>query len=152
MTLYITPINRRTRRAWERPYQEENWAETEYEVFVPVNVKAGPDEYLITALVPGVKAEDLSIQVLNETVTLQGVIADQSGPKDHVADSNSADGDGQEDYLVRECPTGRFFRVIRLPEPLDSGKAIADLTDGVLTLRVPKAEEARPRTIKVKAK
>ncbi len=146
MTLYITPINHRTRRMWERPYQEENWAETEYEVFVPVNVKAGADEYLITALVPGVKAEDLSIQVLNETVTLQGVI------KDHVADSDSADGDGKEGYLVRECPTGRFYRVIRLPEPLDSGKALADLTDGVLSLRVPKAEEARPRTIKVKAK
>ncbi len=141
MTLYITPINRRNRRVWERPYQEENWAETEYEVFVPVNVKAGTDEYLITALVPGVKAEDLSIQVLNETVTLQGTIKDQA-----------ADGDGKEDYLLRECPTGRFFRVIRLPEPLDSGKALADLTDGVLTLQVPKAEEARPRTIKVKAK
>ncbi len=141
MTLYITPINRRNRRVWERPYQEESWAETEYEVFVPVNVKAGADEYLITALVPGVKAEDLSIQVLNETVTLQGTIKDQA-----------VDGDGKEDYLLRECPTGRFFRVIRLPEPLDSGKALADLTDGVLTLQVPKAEEARPRTIKVKAK
>jgi HSP20 family molecular chaperone IbpA len=39
--------------------------------------------------------------------------------------------------------------MIRLPEPLDSGKAVAELTDGLLTLRVPKAEEARPRTIKV---
>ncbi len=141
MTLYITPINRMRRRLWERPYQEADWAETEYDVFVPVNVKAGADEYLVTALLPGVKTEDLSIQVLNETVTLQGAIKDQAG-----------ESDGKENYLVQECPTGRFYRVIRLPEPLDSGKAIADLTDGVLTLRVPKAEEARPRTIKVKAK
>ena len=138
MTLYVTPISRLRRRMWERPYEEENWTETEFDVFVPVNVKAGAEEYTITALLPGVKADDLSIQVVNETVTLQGEIKDASEEKDN--------------FLVRECPTGRFYRIIRLPEPLDSGKALADLTDGLLTLRVPKAEEARPRTIKVKTK
>ncbi len=138
MAMYITPLNRMRRRMWERPYQEEQWAEAECDVFVPVNVKAGADEFIITALLPGVKAEDLSIQVVNETVTLQGNLKETA--------------DEKENYLLRECPTGRFYRMIRLPEPLDSGKAAADLTDGVLTLRVPKAEEARPRTIKVKTK
>ena len=125
MTLYVTPISRLRRRMWERPYEEENWTETEFDVFVPVNVKAGAEEYTITALLPGVKADDLSIQVVNETVTLQGEIKDASEEKDN--------------FLVRECPTGRFYRIIRLPEPLDSGKALADLTDGLLTLRVPKS-------------
>jgi HSP20 family protein len=138
MTLYGTPFNRTRRRSWERPYQEETWTEPECDVFVPVNVKAGEDEYVISALLPGVKAEDLSIQVVGETVTLQGTI--------------KGTGEEKENYLVRECPTGRFYRMIRLPEPLDSGKSSADLTDGFLTLRVPKAEEARPRTIKVNAK
>jgi HSP20 family protein len=138
MSLYTTPFTRMRRRMWERPYQEESWTEPECDVFVPVNVKAGTDEYVISALLPGVKAEDLSIQVVNETVTLQGTIKDASEEK--------------ENYLVRECPTGRFYRIIRLSEPLDSGKASADLTDGLLTLHVPKAEEARPRTIKVQAK
>lgn len=138
MALYITPYNRLRRRMWERPYVKETWTEPEYDVFVPVNVKAGADEYVITALLPGVKAEDLSIQVVNETVTLQGTI--------------KGIGEEEDNYLVRECPTGKFFRTFSLPEPLDSGKAFADLSDGVLTLRVPKAEEARPRTIKVTAK
>src|SRR6266545_4296255 len=105
MTLYFTPGNRLRRRLWVRPYRDENWNEEDYDVFVPVNVKAGADEFVISALLPGVKAEDLSIQVLNETVTLQGVIKDESDEKDN--------------YLVRERPSGRFYRVIRLPEPLD---------------------------------
>jgi len=138
MTLYTTPYNRLRRRMWERPYQGESWTEPECDVFVPVNVRAGAEEYVITALLPGVKAEDLSIQVVNETVTLQGEIKGAVEEK--------------ENYLVRECPTGKFYRMVRLPEPLDSGKAVADLTDGLLTLHVPKAEEARPRTIKVTAK
>lgn len=137
MAMYVTPLNRMRRRMWERPYQEEQWPEAECDVFVPVNVKAGSDDFIITALLPGVKAEDLSIQVVNETVILQGDIKPAADEKDN--------------YLLRECPAGRFYRMIRLPEPLDSGKASADLTDGILTLRVPKAEEARPRTIKVKA-
>ncbi len=140
MTLYTTPYNRLRRRMWERPFQGESWAEPECDVFVPVNVKANAEAYVITALLPGVKAEDLAIQVVNETVTIQGAIKE------------AGEGEEKENYLVRECPTGKFYRMIRLPEPLDSGKAEADLTDGLLTLRVPKAEEARPRTIKVTAK
>jgi HSP20 family protein len=136
MTYYVTPFERTIRRRWVRPGRGEATTDESYDVLVPVNVRGEEDAYVITALVPGAKVEDLSIQVLNETVTLQGEI---KGPKD------------EEEYLVRECPTGRFYRTIRLPVPLDSGKAQADLSDGVLTLRVPKAEAARPRTIKVQA-
>jgi HSP20 family protein len=138
MTFYVTPYRHAVRR-WARPYREENWNnEVESEVFVPVNVKSDGDDFVISALLPGVKAEDLSIQVVNETVTIQGEIPGEV-----------EDGEAQK-YLVQEQPAGKFYRVIRLPEPLDTGKAEADLTDGVLKLRVPKAEEARPRTIKVK--
>jgi HSP20 family protein len=136
MNVYFTPSRRLTRRAYARPYREENeWAEVEYDVFVPVNVKAEAEDFVITALLPGVHADDLSIQVINETVTIQGEIKDLA-----------QEGDS---FLVRECPVGKFYRVIRLPEALDSAKASADLTDGMLTLRVPKAIEARPKTIKV---
>ena len=141
MTLYITPFGRVIRhRGWTRPEaaQAADWTETHSDVFVPVNVKANEDDFVITALLPGVKAEDLSIQVINETVTLQGEI--------------KAAGEENETYLLCESPTGRFYRSLNLPVALDSTKASADLSDGVLTLRVPKAEEARPRTIKVQAK
>jgi HSP20 family protein len=136
MALYVTPRAHLVRsRAWPRAYREEDLPEAESDVYVPVNVKVEDADFVITALLPGVKADDLSIQVLNETVTIQGELKDEA-----------KEGDA---YLVRECPTGRFYRVIRLPEQLDTSKASADLTDGLLTLRVPKAEEARPRTIKI---
>jgi HSP20 family protein len=139
MTFYVTPMGRvaRRRATPTRVYRDDNWNELDYDVFVPVNVKVENEEYVITALLPGIKAEELSLQVLNDTVTLQGEFKTQ-------------EQEG-EDYLVREVPTGRFYRVIRLPEKVDSDKANADLTDGLLTLRVPKAEEARPKTIKVAA-
>lgn len=137
MAFYVTPRGRLVHnRNWPQSYREENMTEVECDVYVPVNVKVEDDDFIISALMPGVKAEDLSIQILNETVTIQGELKDQS-----------KEG---ETYLVRECPAGRFYRVIRLPEQLDSNKASADLSDGLLTLRVPKVEEARPKTIQVK--
>lgn len=137
MAFYVTPRGRLVRsRNWAQAYREDNPTEVECDVYVPVNVKVEDDDFIISALMPGVKADDLSIQILNETVTIQGELKDQA-----------KEG---ETYLVRECPAGRFYRVIRLPEQLDSNKASADLSDGMLTLRVPKVEEARPKTIQVK--
>jgi HSP20 family protein len=52
---------------------------------------------------------------------------------------------------MRELPAGRFSRVITLPTALDAAKAEANIKDGVLILRVPKAEAHRPKTIKVTA-
>lgn len=134
MAFYITPFTRVSRR-WARPYRAENDVENEVDVFVPVNVRADGDDFVISALIPGVKADKLSIQVVNETVTIEGEI-----PAETAEDAR---------YLLQERPSGKFYRVIRLAQPLDPGKAEADLSDGVLTLRVPKAEEARPRTIKI---
>lgn len=136
MSLYVTPFTRRSRRAWSQPYRDDNWVEVEYDVFVPVNVQSEDDDFIITALLPGVKAEDLNLQILNETVTIQGEFA--APEKD-------------QRFMVREIPSGKFYRLVRLPAQLDSAKAEADLTNGVLTLRVPKAETARPRMIKVSA-
>jgi len=65
------------------------------------------------------------------------------------------------EYLMRELPHGSFSRSLRLPAlqaqaglpaPVDAEKAEAKITDGVLTLRLPKAESARPKTIRVAAK
>jgi len=102
-----------------------------------VDVKAEDDTFVISALLPGIKAEDLNIQVVNESVTISGEFKNDRDP-----DAN---------YLLAERPAGRFTRTITLPMPLNSGKAEADLTNGVLTLRVPKAEEAKPKSIRSSA-
>lgn len=145
MALIITPFGRAVpRRAWARRIsdyspaveRDEEYAEPACDVIVPVNVKGGDEAYIITAILPGVKAEDVTIQVVEETVTIQGELKA---------------AEEKEAFLLREVPTGRFYRAIRLPDALDANQAEADLTDGILTLRVPKAETARPRTIKVHA-
>jgi len=136
MTYYITPFARR-RRMLERMMDPE-WPNYEPEVIVPVDVKAEADDYIITALIPGVKAEDLNIQVVNETVSIQGELHN--------------DREEGASYLLEERPAGKFCRTVTLPEPMNSTKAEASLKDGILVLRVPKAEEAKPKSIKVSYK
>jgi HSP20 family protein len=125
------------RRPWARRWMDQEEHEQYCDVFIPVDVKAEDDAYVLTAMIPGVSAEDLNIQVVNETVTIQGEI-------------KSAEDKG--DYLLRERPTGHFSRVLTLPDELDAAKADADVSNGVLTLRIPKAEDAKPKSIKVVAK
>lgn len=137
MTLYITPSGRIiNRNNLSRPYRTEPQSTSEVDVYVPINVTAESDQYIITAMVPGVKAEDLMIQVHNETLTIQGELRQEEQKED-------------EKFLLRELPKGRFYRTIRLPEKLDSSKAVADLNHGMLTLRLTRAEDLRPKTIKV---
>lgn len=137
MTVYFTQTPHMVRRPWARRWMEQEEHEQCCDVFIPVDVKAEDDAYVLTAMIPGVSAEDLNIQVVNETVTIQGEI-------------KSAEDKG--DYLLRERPTGNFSRVLTLPDELDAAKADADVTNGVLTLRIPKAEDAKPKSIKVVAK
>ncbi len=136
MSLYVrTPMSQLAARrmAWNRAM--EQWAEAEPRVFFPIDIHSEGDDYIITALLPGVKAEDLKVQAINDTITLQGEF------KKHEDENVTT--------LRCEIPTGRFFREITLPDPLDTGKVEAHLKDGVLSLRVPKAEQAKPKSIKI---
>jgi HSP20 family protein len=110
----------------------------ESEVYFPINFKAEPDFFEIIALLPGIKPEELDIKFVNETVSLQGEFKNGN--------------DEEAEYLAHELPSGRFSRVLTLPVTLDASKAEAKMEDGVLTLRVPKAEEAKPKVIKVSSK
>ena len=130
MTYYITPA----------PVRMRQWAPArvsapDYDFRLAVDVREEPDAYILSAIVPGLKADDLSIQILEDVVTIEGTFA---------ADEN--------DYLLRELPQGKFHRSLRLPVELDAEKAEAKIKDGLLTLRVPKAESAKPKTIKVNIK
>lgn len=140
MTLYVSPRRRlaHIRQAMEQMFDEGmNDTPAEREMLLAVDVCANDEAYDIRALVPGLDAEDLEIEVLNNTVTIRGEFK-----------SNH-----QEDikYLVCELPSGGFSRSLTLPTALDAGKTEAAIKNGVLTLHVPKAEAHRPKTIKVKA-
>ena len=100
-----------------------------------INVREEDDAYVLSALVPGLQADELNIQVLEDVVRIEG---------EYKADESS--------YLVRELPQGAFTRTLRLPAPIDAEHVEADITNGVLTLKLPKAESARPKQIKIKSR
>ena len=131
MTYFIAP----------NPYQiAQRWArmagyEPSRDLSLAVDVREEEDAYILNALVPGLKADDLNVQVLEDVVTISGEFKDD-----------------ESEYLMRELPYGSFSRTLRLPVTLDAGKTEAKITDGVLTLRLAKAESARPKTIKVAVK
>jgi HSP20 family protein len=103
-----------------------------------VDVKDEGESYFVSAMVPGLKVEDLEITVVDDVVTIKGEF--------------KADSEEEAKYLVQERPAGHFARSIRLPNSLASEKAEAHLENGILTLRIPKAEEAKPKKINVIAK
>ena len=139
MTIYISPYRRMAamREAMNRMFEDSivDPASHEREMMLAVDVMADDEAYDIVALVPGLEAEDVSIEVLNNTVTLRGEF------KNTAKEENS--------YLVDELPVGRFSRVVTLPTALDPAKAEASVKNGILRLHVPKAEAHRPKTIKV---
>ena len=133
MTYFIAPSPYRMARRWAQMAQAQY--EAEHDFTLAVDVREEEDAYILNALVPGLKADDLNVQVLENVVTLEGEFkADES------------------EYLLRELPHGSFRRTLTMPATLDSAKAEAKISDGVLTLRLPKAESARPKTIKVAVK
>lgn len=131
MSHYIKPYSRYHRKPVYR------WNNVESDIHVPLDVIAEDDTYVIEMIVPGLEPEDVEIEIVEKSIIIQG-------------EFKAADEDIK--FLRKERPAGKFRRVIRLPKLLDMEKSEADLQKGILSLRVPVAEEALPRTIKVKAK
>ena len=99
-----------------------------------INIQEQDDAYVLSALVPGLKSEDLNIQVLEDVVRIEG---------EYKTD--------EDEYVVRELPSGPFTRTLRLPAAIDAEQVDAKIADGVLTLTLAKAESARPKKISIKS-
>lgn len=138
MTLYVNPIRRPRRRQMMEEYMRDWDDDYSSNLTFPIDVLADNDSFIIKALLPGVQPDDLDIHIVNEIVTISGEI--------------KVEREEGANYLLEECPSGKFHRTLTLPTPLNSTKVQAELDNGILTLVVPKAEEAKPRTIKVTKK
>jgi HSP20 family protein len=103
---------------------------------LPLDVSSTADELLVEAPLPGVKPEDVDITIENGTLTIRG-------------QTSSERREGEGDYLVQEIRRGEFSRSVTLPSGLEPDKATASFDNGVLTLRVPKAEQVKPRQIRI---
>jgi HSP20 family protein len=97
------------------------------------------DEIIVKAALPGIKADEVQISVTGEVLTLKGEVKQEEETKEKA-------------YHIREQRWGAFERTIMLPTDVVADQAQADFEDGILMIRLPKAEEVRPKTITVKAK
>jgi HSP20 family protein len=106
--------------------------------FPPVNVFEDADSFRVEAELPGLTQEQLQVSVTNRNhLTLQG---------ERLAEENT-----KGRWHRRERGFGRFQRVLKLPTPVDADRIEAKFDNGVLSVVLPKAEEAKPRRITVKA-
>jgi len=127
-------------KALEAKEKQEVAAAAEYTksgpTFMPaVDIFETEQEITLLADMPGVKAEDLDIDLREDTLTLTGDVESPEGPN--------------EEDVLKEYHTGRYFRQFTLSELIDQSKIEAQLDEGVLRLRLPKVEKATPRKISV---
>jgi len=95
------------------------------------------NDVIIKAALPGIRPEDTDISISGDMVTIKAERKEDQEVK-------------EEDYLYKEHRYGSFTRTITLPMSVQTGKAEANFEDGMLTLRLPKAEEVKPKQIKIK--
>ena len=108
---------------------------------VPIDLYDAGDGFVLRAMLPGARPEEVQVTVLGATVRLSGSI-----------DMHRAEPERQASWLVHEVPHGAFARTITLPERADADRASAEFEAGILTLHLPKAEANRPRRISVSAR
>lgn len=107
-------------------------------VFPPINVTQDSESYYLRAELPGIKPSELSISALKNRLTISG--------KREIPGEQ-----GRVSYHRKERPEGSFSRTLTLPTDVDSVKVEARYADGILTVALPKAAEAKPRQITVKS-
>jgi HSP20 family protein len=106
-------------------------------VFPLMNVTEDKESYYVRAELPGLKAGDLDIFVTGDTLSISG---ERKLPVE----------DDEAQYHRREREAGKFSRIVSLPAQVDTEKAEARCTDGILTVVMPKVEAAKPKQIAVK--
>jgi HSP20 family protein len=120
----------RPRRQWGEGTQERPF-------HLPLDVYTTPNEIVITASLPGLAPDEVDISIDGDVLTIRGELR---GPLENA------------DYLFQERAYGTFARKLTLNVPVEANKAEAVFEHGVLMLTLPKAEETKPKVIKVKSK
>jgi HSP20 family protein len=97
------------------------------------------EEVVVKTAAPGVKPEDIDVNITGDVLIIKG----ETKTEEKVEEAS---------YIRQERRYGAFSRSLALPSTVVADKATAEFENGVLTLTLPKAEEVKPKTIKVKAK
>lgn len=122
---------------WMAPFAEfGRWGET----FIPsVDVKEEDDQVLVSAELPGIDQKDIDVTVTQDSVRIAG-------------EKKREEAKEEKGYYRRESAYGSFERVIDLPAAVDENKAEAEFSKGILTIKLPKSEQARKKRKKVEVK
>ena len=125
-------MDRLFRDSWGRPLDSRlpDWGD------IPVDVAERDTEFVVRATIPGVRPEDIQVNVDGARLTLR-------------AESQSEQERKDERYVVRERYVTSFYRTLTLPSPVNTDQADASYNQGVLTLTLPKAQVEKSSQIKV---
>jgi len=117
--------------------KKPSWPASEEEGELAVDVYSLKDEFVIQAVVGGVKASDLDISITNDMVTIRG-------RRDRKEEGTI------EKVYYNECFWGPFSRAIILPQEIDADKAKATIKEGLLTIHLPKFIKTERKTLRIK--
>ena len=106
-------------------------------VLPPVDVFRDDEGFVVQVELPGLAPESVAIEALGRTLTISG--------------SRDTSADGKASFHRRERWSGEFSRSFQIPPDLDPSKAEAAYRQGILTVRIPRSEEVKPRRITVQA-
>ena len=137
-------LRRQIDRVFEQVMEPGNGSTFGIRAFPALNVWEDADTVFVEAELPGVAMEDIEINVVGGELSIKG--------SRQVQKTTTGNGNGNVTYHRQERATGEFSRFLTLPEPIDSDKVEAVLKNGVLTIKLPKAEAAKPRRIQVNAR
>ena len=101
-----------------------------------VDVHETDDDIVVSAALPGMKSDDIDVTITGQNLTLRGEVKDDETVE-------------RDQYIYRERRFGSFNRSFQLPVRVDGDRADASFSDGILTLRIPKADEVKPRQIRI---
>jgi HSP20 family protein len=126
-------------RFFDDPFFRPVWSSRRLDEYqVPLDVQATPEALVVKAALPGVKPEDVEVTIDGNTLTISA----------HLDEEREEDEPG---YLVREIRRGTFSRSVALSSDLKTDDARADFENGIVTLTIPRSEQAKPRRIPIGA-
>jgi HSP20 family protein len=125
---------------FRRPFWGVSWPERFREIGFrepAIEVYEEKDDVVVKAEIPGMKKEDLDINISDSHLTIKGEKKQEEEIK-------------KKGYYYSERSYGSFMRTIELPNEVKTDKAYANFKDGVLEVRLPKTEEAKKKEVKIK--
>jgi HSP20 family protein len=131
------------RRAVDRMFDDDvfhprTWRTISLGAEPALDITTTPDELVVKASLPGWKPEDVEITLTGSTLTISGETKEEARRED-------------ESWVLNEIRRAGFSRTLELPEGLIGDRATATYEHGILTLHIPKAEEVKPKQIRITA-